>query len=135
MPKVVTCLLEHDGKILILKRSDNVRTYRGLWGGVAGYIEKDETPYDTAIKEIREEVGIKKEDIRLIKKIEPQSFSDYYEGRKFQWTIYPFLFYVEQINKIRIDWEHTEFKWIFPSEITNFETVPHLTEVVKKLFN
>lgn len=135
MPEVVTCLLENNGKILILKRSDNVRTYRGLWGGVAGYIEKDETPFDAAIKEISEEVGIKKEDIKLIKKNEPLSFSDCYNGKNYDWTIYSYLFAVQNKDNIKIDWEHTEFKWIFPSEIENFKTVPHLKEVVKKMFN
>ena len=68
MPKVVTCLLTHKGKLLILKRSEKVRTYKGMWGGVAGYIEEDEDPYETAIKEIREEVWIKKNNVRFIKK-------------------------------------------------------------------
>ena len=59
MAKAVTCLLINDeGKLLILKRSDKVRTYRCLWGGIAGYVEENEDPYDTAVKEIREEVGI-----------------------------------------------------------------------------
>ena len=60
MPKVVTCLLMKDSKLLILKRSDKVSTYKGLWGGVAGYIEEHEEPYETALKEIKEEVGIEK---------------------------------------------------------------------------
>ena len=53
MSQVVTCILEHDGKILLLKRSNQVGTYRGLWGGVAGYVEELEDPYDTALKEIQ----------------------------------------------------------------------------------
>jgi 8-oxo-dGTP pyrophosphatase MutT (NUDIX family) len=47
-------------KLLILKRSDKVGTYKGLWGGVAGYVEENEEPYETALKEIKEEVGIEK---------------------------------------------------------------------------
>ena len=43
MPRVVTCLLvNNEGDLLILKRSNRVRTYKGLWGGVAGYVEEDE---------------------------------------------------------------------------------------------
>ena len=60
MPKVVTCLLENNGEILILRRSEEVGTYRELWGGVAGFVEENEEPQDTAVKEIKEEVGIEK---------------------------------------------------------------------------
>ena len=134
MSRVVTCLLEYSGKLLILKRSDKVRTYKGLWGGVAGYVEENEVPYETAVKEIEEEVGIEKGDIRLIKKSDPVEFTDYYDGRKYDWIIYPFLFAIEKKDKVKIDWEHTEFRWFFPSEIENYNTVPHLKEIISKIF-
>ena len=54
MPNVVTCLLENNGEILILKRSEEVGTYQELWGGVAGFVEEDEDPRETAVKEIKE---------------------------------------------------------------------------------
>ena len=96
MPNVVTCLLENKDKILILKRSSKVRTYKGLWGGVAGYIEEGETPLETAIKEIKEEVNLEKTDVELIRRIAPIKFMDFHEGKKYDWTIFPFLFYVNK---------------------------------------
>jgi len=134
MPSVVTCLLKHNGKLLILKRSDKVRTYKGLWGGVAGYVEDDETPYETAVKEIKEEVGIERGNVRLIKKSDPVRFTDCYNGKKYDWIIYSFLFTIEKDVKVKIDWEHTEFRWILPSEIEKYNTVPHLKEIVSKIF-
>ena len=135
MPKVVTCLLENKGKILILKRSLKVRTYKGLWGGVAGYIEEEEKPLETAIKEIKEEVSLEKDDIKLIRRINPVKFTDYYEGEKYDWKIFPFLFSIDKKDKIKIDWEHSELKWINPSEIIDYDTVPHLKEIVLKIFS
>lgn len=134
MPSVVTCLLKHNGKLLILKRSDKVRTYKGLWGGVAGYVEDDETPYETAVKEIKEEVGIERGNVRLIKKSDPVRFTDCHNGKKYDWIIYPFLFTIEKDVKVKIDWEHTEFRWIPPLEIEKYNTVPHLKEIVLKFF-
>ena len=134
MPSVATSLLlNSDGKLLILKRSDKVKTYKGLWGGVAGHIEKDETPFQTAIKEINEEVGLKKKDARLIRKLEPILFTDFYEQEIYDWKIFVFLFEISKKSKIKIDWEHSEYKWIQPSEIINYNTVPHLKDVVKRL--
>ena len=135
MPKVVTCLLMNDDKLLILKRSDKVSTYKGLWGGVTGYVEEHKKPYETAIKEIKEEVGIEKKDVSLVRKCNPFTFTDYYEGKKYEWTIYPFLFKIEKKNKIKIDWEHSKYKWISPSEIGRYDTVPHLKDIVFKIFN
>ena len=134
MPHVVTCILEHKGNILILKRSNRVGTYQRLWGGVAGFIEDHEEPLDTALKEIQEEVGISKENIRLMKTGVPIELMDVYEGKTYDWTIFPFLFHLEKNLEIHLDWEHTEYRWIHPEEIEAFDTVPHLKEVVLVLF-
>ena len=134
MPSVVTCILiDNHENILILKRSDKVRTYKGYWGGIAGYVEKDEEPVDTAFKEIREETGLTDNDVELIKTQNPIEFTDFYEKEKYDWKVYPFLFRIRKENKIRIDWEHISYKWIKPTDIDKFEVVPHLREVVLKL--
>ena len=132
MIDVVSCVLINDeGKFLILKRSDKVRTYKGIWGGVTGYVEEGEEPYETAIKEIREEVGIT--DITLVKKLDPIKFSDVYEGLKYNWNIFPFLFKTEKKDKVNIDWEHLQYCWIALSEISDFDTVPCFEKIVSKL--
>ena len=108
MPKVATSILvNNEGKILILKRSDKVSTYRGLWAVITGYIEENEKPFETAIKEIREETGIDEEDIRLIKRLDPVEFIDTYDGIKYDWKIFIFLFKFEKKDKVHIDWEHS----------------------------
>ncbi|WP_435180372.1 initiation factor 2B [Halorussus sp. AFM4] len=38
---VVTCFLRNRGEVLLLRRSDEVGSYAGLWGGVAGHVEGD----------------------------------------------------------------------------------------------
>lgn len=133
MPQVVTCILEHDGKILLLKRSQQVGTYRGLWGGVAGFVEELEDPYDTALKEIREEAGIGVDDLELIKKGDPLDIADTYDGKRYNWIVYPFLFHVQSKELVHIDWEHEEFRWVHPSEVRRMETVPGLDEVIRQL--
>lgn len=133
MPQVVTCILEHAGKILLFKRSNLVGTYRGLWGGVAGYVEESENPYDTAIKEIREEAGVSSDALVLVRKVDPIEFSDTYEGRRYEWIVHPFLFHIKSKELVRFDWEHEEYRWISPSELKKFNTVPGLDKLVTQL--
>ena len=59
-------------------------------------------------------------------KSEPITVTD--NNNKVSWKVYPFLFRVLK-NNIRIDWEHTEYRWIEPSELTKYDTVPMLNEV------
>jgi 8-oxo-dGTP pyrophosphatase MutT (NUDIX family) len=134
MPSVATSLIiNSDGKLLILKRSNKVKTYKGFWGGVAGYIEKNEKPIETAYKEIKEEVGLKKEFLVLKKIFDPIKFTDFYKNKRYDWEIFVFLFELSKKSDIIIDWEHSEYKWIKPSEITNYKTVPYLKDIVKKI--
>ncbi len=132
MPEVVTCVLTCDDKILILKRSQNVGTYKGKWGGISGYVEKNEKPLQTAKKEIKEEAGLEKEDIKFIRKEKPIEIHDVHNKKEYNWIIHPFLFSTTKKN-IKIDWENGEYKWIFPDEITKYQTVPGLKEIIHKL--
>lgn len=134
MPHVVTCVVESHGKILILQRSDRVRTYKNQWGGVAGYIEPDEHPTQTAYKELREETGYLPDDLTLLLEGDPISFSDIYHNEKFDWTVHPFLFRLNQHHDPTIDWEHTDYRWVTPEELTAYDTVPHFTSTVQELW-
>jgi len=133
MPKVVTCLLENNGEILLLKRSEDVGTYQELWGGVAGFIEENEEPRQTALKEIKEETGIEKNELLLLKQEDAIRFTDLYENKLYEWIVYAFLFHIDDREKVQIDWEHTEFRWIKPSQLNEFDTVPRFKEIVIKI--
>ena len=133
MPDVVTCIIEHQGKILLLKRSEEVGTYKELWGGVAGFIEPGEEPVEAALKEIHEEIGIPASELTLIKKFDQVQFTDLYEEKFYDWIVHPFLFTIDNKEKIRLDWEHTDYCWIPPAEVQEFDTVPRFKEIVEKV--
>jgi hypothetical protein len=40
--KIVTSFIRDNEKLLILKRSDKVKSMKGLWAGISGIIEKKE---------------------------------------------------------------------------------------------
>jgi 8-oxo-dGTP pyrophosphatase MutT (NUDIX family) len=125
MTHVVSCFIKKNNEILILKRSRNVKTYKGKWATVSGYVEKNEKPEQTALKEIREEIGV---EAKLIRKGKIVHVKDDEGG----WFVHPFLFEIKSGN-IKIDWEHVEYKWIKPEEIKNYDTVPMLKEALENV--
>lgn len=126
---VVTCFLLSQGEVLLLRRSEKVGTYRGMWAGVSGYIEGD--PDEQAYKEISEEVGLKPREVQLVRKGESLRIPD--DTLRRLWIVHPYLFRVTDRDKLRLDWEHVEWKWISPAEIDNFETVPKLKETLQQV--
>jgi 8-oxo-dGTP diphosphatase len=126
--EVVTGFLSKAGNILIFKRSQKVGSYQGRWAGISGYVEKDKTEDEQILIEISEETGLCNNDFYLIKKGIPLDFQD--STLQVIWRVYPFLFEIKEPEKIKIDWEHTEYKWIKPNELKNFETVPSLSEAL-----
>ncbi len=128
--KIVTSFIKDNEKLLILKRSDKVKSMKGLWAGISGIIEKNEEPLKRAKIEIFEEVGIIEDKITLVRSTKEMRInSPQYENH--EWEIFPFLF--EAKNPIiKLNWENSEFKWINKEELKNYDTVPSLQKV---LFN
>ena len=129
---IVTSFIKNDDKILILKRSDKVKSIKCLWAGISGIIEKnDTTPLDRAKIEIFEETGIREEEIELLKEVKQMKIlSQQYKNH--EWNIFPFLFKAKN-PKIKLNWENSEFKWIEPNEIKNYKTVPELEKILFSL--
>ena len=128
--KIVTSFIKDNEKLLILKRSDDVKTMKGLWAGISGIIEKNEEPLKRAKIEIFEEAGITEDKITLLKSSEEMRVnSPQYQNH--EWEIFPFLFEAKNPT-IKLNWENSEFKWIKVDELKNYETVPSLDKV---LFN
>ncbi len=128
--KIVTSFIKDNEKLLILKRSDKVKSMKGVWAGISGIIEKNEDPLKRARIEIFEEVGITEDMITLVRSAEEMMVNSP-QYKNHEWEIFPFLF--EAKNPIiKLNWENSEFKWINVEELENYDTVPSLQKV---LFN
>ena len=147
----INCIIRYKRKILLLKRSDKVGNYKGKWSIVAGYLD-DETPIrKKALGEVREETGITEKDISTVKLLPPITIKD-----KLLKKI--FITYISLITlksrkrsklrcaspnevrlwrpKIKLDWEHTEFKWVKLKDVSKFDTIPGLLlEIERTLTN
>ncbi|MBT4455444.1 MAG: NUDIX domain-containing protein [Candidatus Nitrosopelagicus sp.] len=130
--KIVTSFLRDSEKILLLKRSEKVKSMKNLWAGISGIIEDNEKPIKRAKIEILEEVGIEESDITLMKEgnkilIESPQYVNH------QWEVYPFLFSCSN-KEIKLNWENSDSRWISINELNNFTTVPSLDRVLARLF-
>lgn len=134
---VVTCFLRRtdtsDTQILIVQRSQRVGSYRGQWAGISGFVEPDVTPDEQAYTEIREETGLQREQVRMLRRGAVVEHLDPSLNRHFY--IHPFLFEVLTPEAIHTDWEAVEMRWIMPTELANYETVPKLLEVYASALN
>ncbi|MEC7872050.1 MAG: NUDIX domain-containing protein [Candidatus Neomarinimicrobiota bacterium] len=108
--RVVDCyvfnLLDNDPSFLILKRNHN-KIYEHLWQGVAGKIEKGETAWQTAIRELKEETGL-----NPYRMFVADHISKFYEVKGDRINLVP-VFGIEVNSKdVILSEEHIEYKWV-----------------------
>ncbi len=112
----VVGIVKFDDKILLLKRNGDRTTSPNLWQGVSGALKEREAAEDAVLREVKEETGL---DGRIIKAGEIIDVSDEF-GR---WIVIPFLVSVDSDDVMIDENEHTEFRWVSPDEIEDFDCV------------
>lgn len=127
---VVTVFLSYHGRVLLLRRSDRVGSYRGRWAGISGYVEQHEDPLNRALKEISEEVNLTRDEVSLAKMGQPLPALD--ENLHTLWVVHPFLFLTSH-PRINLNWEHDAYRWTSTKDLHSFETVPKLEEALDRL--
>jgi predicted aconitase with swiveling domain/8-oxo-dGTP pyrophosphatase MutT (NUDIX family) len=121
---VVSVVLRNRGRILIVRRSDSVGTFRGKWSAISGHLEGREPPRSRAVREVREETGLR----RIVFRAAARPIFARADATLF--VVHPFLFEAPN-RKVRLDWENVEHRWVRTEELDQFETVPRLKDVVQ----
>ena len=134
---VVTCFLmrtdENEARILIVQRSQRVGSYNARWGGISGFIEPGVRPDEQAYTEIREETGLQADQVHMLRRGSVVEYKDAAIER--EWFVHPYLFEVLTPDAIHLDWEAVEMRWITPSELKDYSTVPKLIEAYESAVN
>lgn len=127
---VVTSFLQRtdgkNGRILIVQRSQRVGSYHAHWAGISGFVEPGVPPDEQAYTEIREETGLQRDQVHMLRRGAVVEEVDEQLGRHFY--VHPYLFDALTPDAIKTDWEATDMRWIDPSELSQYETVPKLLE-------
>ena len=127
---VLTAFVQYKDKILLLKRSEKVGTYQGLWNTVTGYLDEPIPIINKIHEELREELGISEDIIESYSIGKNFKFTD--PKINMTWIIYPAKIILKKNPDIKLDWEHIEYKWIKPEEMKNYKTVPNLDISLKR---
>ena len=140
MTRIITNLVEahvfrrtkNGIEFLLLKRSET-EIYPGLWQMVSGKIRKDEKAYKTALREIKEETGL------IPKKfwVTPNVNSFYYPEKDYISLLPVFAVLVDSKSKVKISNEHSEYKWVKPSEVKKmlaWEGQRKSVDIIKEYF-
>ncbi len=116
---VITVFVECAGRILLLKRSNKVGNYRKKWSTVTGYLDELKPIKEKALEELREEIAVSATDIEKLYFGKVQIVED--RKIKKTWIIQPALARLKKRPDVKLDFEHTEYTWIKPGEITDYD--------------
>ena len=128
---VVTCFIRFKDRILLMKRSSKARYYPKQWNTVAGHLDEIKLPENKALDEVKEETGITRGDIASVSRAKPFYLND--KKLKRRWLIFPVVAELKRKPKVRLNWEHTQFRWIRPNELGRFHHVEKLDESMKRV--
>lgn len=113
-------IFNNDGKVLVVRRSNNTNWCPRCWAIVGGKIEKGEIPDEGMVREVREETGIKLDKYKIKKLIKDNNIIEY--------------LYIGKVDNdfVELNDEHTEYKWVSIDEIKLLDNkVPDLLNYIK----
>ncbi len=93
-------------KFLLLKRA-KTKIYEHLWQGVAGKIEAGETSWEAAVRELKEETGLRPKTM-----FSADHVSMFYEAHKDRINLVPVFGIEVEKESITLSDEHCDYKWV-----------------------
>lgn len=124
---------ENNLDFLLLKRASH-QWFPNLWQMVSGKIKEGEKAYECALREIKEEAGIKPEKIWVLPNI-----NSFYLIEDESINLVPvFVAKVDFNSVIKISSEHSEFKWVNGKEAKELLSWPgqrKSVEIIEECFD
>jgi len=120
------------GKIfyLLLHYQSGAKRPRPYWDFPKGHIEKGEKPEDTAVREVREETGLRDINIKEGFKESVKYFFKFKGENIFK--IVTFFLAETKTKKVKISFEHIGFQWLPYQEALEQLNFKNAKEILKK---
>ena len=107
--EVVSCFVEHDGKILMLHRQEH-KPQGDTWGGPAGKVDEGEELHEAIKRETLEETGIALNDPRYFKKL-------FVRFPEYDFIYHIFHELLDELQEVTLrNEEHKDFTWVEPEK-------------------
>ncbi len=119
-----TLIFDKQGRMLVLRRSNKEKTLPGYWDLPGGTVRLKEDPMAGAIREVKEECGLKVSDLRLLTYI---SNWDRIKQEKFVTLIFTTNQYRGTIKLNAKD--HQRYAWLSKAEIEKIKRVKYFKEI------
>lgn len=127
---VINCIVKYRDKILLVQRNKELNFYPGYWNGISGFLD-DQRSFEQKVKdELREELGIPWKMVEKIRLCE--IFHQEAPRYKKTWIVHPVLVGVTT-DKIKLDWEARNYKWIRIGEAKKLKLLPGFDQVLEKV--
>jgi ADP-ribose pyrophosphatase YjhB (NUDIX family) len=127
---VVNCVVMHKGRILLVKRSEDLSLYPGYWNGISGFLDDDKSLEEKVREELKEEAGIPESNIESVRLGE--IFDQNEEKYRKTWIVHPVLVEVSA-DKVELDWEAKEYAWVTIEEARKMKLLPGFDVVLEKV--
>jgi 8-oxo-dGTP diphosphatase len=124
---VVSGLLQHSGKVLLIRRSQREKFYPGHFELPGGKVDFGENPVKALEREFLEETNLK-----IAVENPLRTFSYVSEGgQRHSVEIVFRVFLVSNPSEIQLSADHDEYRWALPSRIDELK----LSEEIRKSFD
>ncbi|MDR1499007.1 MAG: thioredoxin-disulfide reductase [Rickettsiales bacterium] len=90
-----TIILDAEGKIIVFRRTD----FPSSWQCPEGGIEKDEQPIDALYREVKEEIGLDRDDFEILSETKDFISYTYAKSNSFPWGGQQKKFFLLKLNK------------------------------------
>ena len=126
---VINCAVYADGQLLVLKRSQQVIAHAGRWNGVSGFIDTYLPIMEIAQNELSEELTLTVPETQITV-LDPHEYEDHEFNRT--WVVFPVGVSLHDKPDIYLDDEHTDFAWIDPKKLGDYDCIPDFKRVVER---
>jgi len=122
---VASCVIENNGRILLVGRTDKIPDNKNQWGLISSTPENGESLIDAAIREISKETGLRENDIEFLKRGKPIEIES--EGKNL--IIHPHHF-KSKSSKINLKNKNFQYEWILRKDIGKKNTLFKTEEII-----